>query len=274
MTSSQQPQPSLEERLQTVRDGIKLMAEAARPSLAESLRIARDAVRSLDGAIAGGLRRVERPPGVSGLYVIVDPQFCKGRHAVLVAEQALRGGASVIQWRDKRRDKGDQLAEVEALRQLCERYVALLIVNDHVDLAIAANAGGVHIGQHDLPVGAVRKMAPPGFVVGCSTNNPDEARQAQSDGADYVAVGRVFASITKPDTRDASPETLGAVKSAVSIPVVAIGGITVDNVDQVIAAGADSAAVITAVCDADDIEEAALVISKRFEIAAERARGV
>lgn len=271
MTSdSESPSPSMEERIQSVREGIKLMAEMARPSLAESLKLARDAVRNIDVAIVGGLRKIEQPARVAGLYVIVDPAFCKGRDAVLVAEQALRGGASVIQWRDKRRDKGDQLAEVQALRQLCDRYVALLIVNDHVDLAIAAGAGGVHVGQHDLPIGAVRRMAPAGFVVGCSTNNPDEARQAQTDGADYVAVGRVFPSTTKPDTRDATLETIRDVKAAVSIPVVAIGGITADNVDQVIAAGADAAAVITAVCEADDVEEAALIISKRFDIAAQR----
>lgn len=268
MTSdSESPPPSLEERLQTVREGIKLMAEVARPSLTESLKLARDAVRSLDVAIAGGLRKIDQPTPVAGLYVIVDPDFCKGRDPVLVAEQALRGGATVIQWRDKRRDKGDQLAELQSLRQLCDRYVALLIVNDHVDLAIAAGAGGVHVGQRDLPIRSVRKMAPAGFVVGCSTNNPEEAQEAQASGADYIAVGRVFPSSTKSNTRDADPETVRSVKNAVSIPVVAIGGITADNVDQVIAAGADAAAVITAVCEAEDVEEAALIISKRFEIA-------
>ncbi len=272
--SASEPQPSFEERLQSVREGIKLVAEAARPGVAESLKLARDALRSLDVAAAAGLRKVEQPPHVAGLYVIVDPAFCKGRDAVLVAEQALRGGASVIQWRDKQRDKGDQLLDLRALRQLCDRYVALLIVNDHIDLAIAAEAGGVHVGQHDLPVSAVRRIAPPGFVIGCSTNNPEEARRAQADGADYVAVGRVFASTTKAGTRDASPDTVRAVKSAVTMPVVAIGGITADNVDQVIAAGADAASVITSVCEAEDVEEAALIISKRFEMAADRMRQV
>jgi thiamine-phosphate diphosphorylase len=270
MSTEPETPPTLEERLQGLRDSIKLMAEVARPSVVESIKLARDAVRSLDGALAGGLHKIEQPAQVAGLYVIVDPDFCGGREPVLVAEQALRGGASVIQWRDKRRDKGDQLPELEALRKLCERYVALLIVNDHADLAIAAGADGVHVGQHDLSVGAVRRLAPAGFVIGCSTNNPDEAKQAQADGADYVAVGRVFPSTTKSDTRDASPETVAAVKQAISIPVVAIGGVTADNVDQVIAAGANAAAVITAVCEASDVEEAALFISKRFEIAAER----
>jgi thiamine-phosphate pyrophosphorylase len=207
---------------------------------------------------------------LSGLYLIVDPEHCKGRDPLLVAEQALRGGAAIIQWRDKRRDKGDQLPIVLALRELCDRYVALLVVNDHVDLALAAGAGGVHVGQHDLPISAVRAIVPADFVVGCSTNNPAEARQAQEDGADYVAVGRVFPSSTKADTREASPDTVRNVKQTITIPVVAIGGITPENVDMVIAAGADAAAVITAVCESEDVEEEALVISKRFELAAER----
>jgi thiamine-phosphate pyrophosphorylase len=268
MSTESEAQPSLEERLIALRDGVKLMAVVARPSLAESLRLARDAVRNLDTAIAGGLRKIEKPPAVAGLYVIVDPAFCHGRDPVLVAEQALRGGAGIIQWRDKQRDKGEQLAPLEQLRKLCDRYVALLIVNDHIDLAIASGADGAHVGQHDLPVAAARKMAPAGFIVGCSTNNPEEAREAQTAGADYVAVGRVFSSITKPETRDASPETVRAVKSAVTLPIVAIGGITADNVDEVIAAGADAAAVITSVCEADDVEEAALILSKKFEAAA------
>jgi thiamine-phosphate pyrophosphorylase len=271
---SQEPEsnPGIEERLQTVRDGVKLVAHVARPGLTESLKLAREALRNLDSAVAGGLRLMKERQSLSGLYFILDPEHCKGRDPLAVAEQALRGGATVVQWRDKRRDKGEQLPIVSSLRELCDRYVALLIINDHVDLALAARAGGVHVGQHDLPLTAVRSLVPAEFVVGCSTNNPEEALQAQRDGADYVAVGRVFASSTKTGTRDASPETVREVKKAVTIPVVAIGGITPDNVDEVIRAGADAAAVITAVGEADDVEEAALVISKRFELVTEERK--
>ncbi len=272
MTPNSEPTPSLEERIQSMVENAKLMADVARPSLADSLRAARQALKSLDAAVVGGLRRLEESPRVGGLYVIVDPSFCKGRDPLQVAEAALDGGAAVVQWRDKQRDKGDQLPAVRALRQLCERYAALLIVNDHVDLALAAQAGGVHVGQHDLPVAEVRRLVPATFAVGCSTNNPDEARRAQADGADYVAVGRVFASSTKAETRDASPETVRSVKAAVSLPVVAIGGITAENVQQVIDAGADAAAVITAICEAEDVEVAALAISRQFERAAERSQ--
>jgi thiamine-phosphate pyrophosphorylase len=272
MAEEPESSPGIEERLQTVRDGFKLMAQAARPGLAESLRLAREALHTIDSAVAGGLRRVEAPRSVAGLYVVLDPEHCKGRDPISVATQALEGGATVIQWRDKTRDKGDQLPQVRALRELCSRYLALLIVNDHVDVALIAGADGVHVGQHDLPVADVRRIVPADFIVGCSTNNPDEARQAQDAGASYVAVGRVFPSGSKANTREASPETVRQVKQAVTVPVIAIGGITLENVDEVIAAGADAAAVIAAVCEADDVEEAAIVLSKRFEVAEERRR--
>lgn len=272
MAEEQDSGPRIEERLQTVRDGFKMMAQAARPGLTESLKLAREALHTLDSAVAGGLRKVGAPRTVAGLYVVLDPAHCKDRDPIAVATQALEGGATMIQWRDKVRDKGDQLPTLRALRELCSRYLALLIVNDDVDLALIAGADGVHVGQHDLPVAEVRRIVPIDFIVGCSTNNPEEAHQAQDDGAGYVAVGRVFPSATKAGTRDANPETVRRVKETVSIPVVAIGGITLENVDEVIAAGADAAAVITAVCEADDVEEAALVLSKRFEVAEAKRR--
>lgn len=270
MSNEQDANPGLEERLQSVREGLRVVTQVARPGLTESLKLARDALRTLDTAVSGGLRRIEARRAIAGLYAIIDPQHCKGRDPLTVAEQALAGGAAIVQWRDKTRVKGDQLPIIRALRDLCARHVALLIVNDHVDLALIAGADGVHLGQQDLPVAGVRAIVPPEFIIGCSTNNPDEAQRAERDGANYVAVGRVFPSTTKANTRDASPTTVRLVKRAVGVPVVAIGGITPDNVDQVIDAGADAAAVITAISEADDPEEIALVISKRFEIAAER----
>jgi thiamine-phosphate pyrophosphorylase len=266
------PGSNLEDVFRNLREGVGVVAQATRPGVVESLRLTRGALRTVDSAVAEGIRKLQQRQPITGLYLILDPEHCGGRDPIQVAEKALRGGAAVVQWRDKRRDKGDQLPAMRALRNLCDRYLALLIANDHVDLALAARADGVHVGQHDLPVASVRKMVPPGFVVGCSTNNAGEARQAQEDGADYIAVGQVFPSTTKAGTRDASVETVRQVRSVVSVPVVAIGGISADNVDQVIAAGADAAAIITAVCEADDVEQEALAISKRFERAIDDAR--
>jgi thiamine-phosphate diphosphorylase len=208
---------------------------------------------------------------ISGLYVIIDPQQTRGRDPVEVARQALHGGARILQWRDKTRDKGEQLPEARSIRELCREHNALFIVNDHVDLALACAADGAHLGREDLPVNTVRPWTPAGFLLGVSTNNADEARQAERDGADYVAVGSIFPTGSKETTRPASPERLREVKQAVGIPVVAIGGINEDNVAQVLEAGADAVAVISAVCGADDVEEAARRLVAQFERRGNRA---
>ncbi len=201
---------------------------------------------------------------IHGLYVIIDPDACAGRSAVDVARLALEGGASVVQWRDKRRDKGEQLADARAVRALCDDHKACFIVNDHVDLALAVGADGVHLGQRDLPPEVVRPLAPAAFIVGVSTNNVEEARRAQAAGASYIAVGSIFPTGSKEVTRPASRELLREVKAAVDVPVVAIGGIDAANINQVLAAGADAAAVISAVCAAADPRAAAQELAEQF----------
>ena len=133
-----------------------------------------------------------------------------------------------------------------------------------MDLALAVGADGVHVGQKDLPVAVVRRLVVPHMIIGASTNNPDEARRAEADGADYVSVGRLFETGSKADTRPATAETIRAVKAVVSVPVCAIGGINETNIDEVIDAGADMAAVIGAVCAADDPREAARRLAAGF----------
>ncbi len=199
-----------------------------------------------------------------GLYLIIDPEVAGARDEVEVARQAIKGGARLVQLRDKRRQKGLQLPVAEALLRLCRERGALFIVNDHVDLALAVGSHGVHVGQKDLPVAVVRRLVPRGMIVGCSTNNAEEARRAEADGADYVSVGRLFPTGSKEDTRPATLETLRAVKAAVSVPVCAIGGIDESNIDAVIAAGADMAAVIAAVTAAPNVREAARRLAWRF----------
>jgi thiamine-phosphate diphosphorylase len=198
---------------------------------------------------------------IAGLYVIIDPAACVGRSAVDVARLALEGGASLLQWRDKLRDKGDQLADARAIAALCRRHGALFIANDHADLAIAAGAHGVHLGQHDLPIETVRPIVGPGMIIGVSTNNAAEARAAEAAGADYIAVGAIFATSSKDVTRPASIERLRQVKAAVRVPVIAIGGISAENIRAVVDAGADGAAVISAVCGAADPRAAAAALA-------------
>ena len=204
------------------------------------------------------------PDKLRGLYVIIDPALVPARDEVQIARAALDGGARLIQLRDKTREKGLQLPVAKALQRLCRERGALFIVNDHVDLALAAGADGVHVGQKDLPVAVVRALVPREMVIGCSTNNAEEARRAQAGGADYVSVGRLFPTGSKDDTRPATTETLRAVKATVSLPVCAIGGINEANIDDALAAGADMAAVIAAVIAAPDVAAAARRLAGQF----------
>ncbi len=192
-----------------------------------------------------------------GLYVILDPAVCSGGEVWPVAVAALRAGVGWLQYRDKLREKGRQLADLERILPLCREHGATLVVNDHADLAAVAGAAGVHVGQKDLPVRAVRSLLGPAAVVGTSTNNPDEARAAEAAGASYVAVGCLFPTTTKHDTRPAGLETVKAVRGAVRVPVVGIGGITAATAALVLRAGADGVVVSSAVCAAPDPEAAA-----------------
>jgi thiamine-phosphate diphosphorylase len=158
-----------------------------------------------------------------------------------------------------------QLPVAEALAALCRETRVPLIINDDVDLALVVGADGVHLGQKDLPVAAVRRIVPEQWLVGASTNNVDEARQAVADGASYVSVGNLFGTTSKVDTRPATLEMLQAVKSAVRVPVCAIGGINAASIRSVVDTGADMAAVISAIMLADDPRQAAQEMATAFE---------
>ena len=208
--------------------------------------------------------RMIKPSILRGLYVIIDPEVAGGRPEEEIARLAVEGGATIIQLRDKGREKGAQLEVARRLMRVCSTPNLRLIINDHADLALAAGADGVHLGQKDLPVATVRRRLWRDGIIGCSTNNVEEALRAQADGASYVSVGRLFPTTSKHDTRPAAPETIRAIKAAVSIPVAAIGGITEDNIDAVLAAGADMVAVVSAVVAAPDVREAARRLADRI----------
>ncbi len=200
-----------------------------------------------------------------GLYVIIDPEVARGRDEAEIAREAIAGGARMIQLRDKTRAQDAQLPVARRLADVCGGNGAVFFINDDVELALAVGADGVHVGQTDLPVAAMRERAGPDLLIGASTNNVEEALQAEADGADYVSVGRLFPTGSKADTRPATLDTLRAVKAAVSIPVCAIGGISESNIDAVIEAGADIASVIAAVVAAPDVREAARALALRFD---------
>lgn len=203
--------------------------------------------------------RSERIQKVRGLYVIVDPEATRGRDVVEVAEAALRGGASVIQLRDKTRDKGEVLEIARTIKGLCDKYGGLFIVNDDADIALLSEAHGLHVGQTDLPVGEARRVLAPEQIIGRSNNGTGEALESEAQGADYLAVGAVYSTTTmgKSGRTAVGPEMIRRVKDAVSAPVVAIGGINAGNIADVARAGADCICVVSAVTFADDVEGAA-----------------
>lgn len=202
---------------------------------------------------------------VQGLYVILDPQFCQSYTEVEAAQALIKGGVSIIQWRDKVRDKGEQLPIVREINRLCAEAGVLSIVNDHLDLALISNAGGLHLGQKDLPLPQVKPFISADNIVGVSNATYDEALRAEEEGADYIAVGSIYQTSSKEKTRPAGLETLRRVVEAVSAPVVAIGGINEGNIGPVLEAGADAVCVINAVMSAPDIEQAARKLVSRIE---------
>lgn len=233
---------------------------------------ARFDVYEIEQALAGRLLRQDRVQHVKGLYLILDPTATRGRPALEVLEEALTGGASVIQYRDKIHEKGVQLKTLAAARELCTHHGALLLINDDPDLAVACRADGVHLGQRDLPVAAARAILPHDAIIGVSAALLEEAVRADADGADYVAVGSIYATISKADTRPAGLATLRQVRAQVQRPLVAIGGINEENLEPVLAAGANAIAVISAVCGAGSPRAAARRLSEKIREHAETLR--
>ena len=218
--------------------------------------------RALDDAVSriGVAMRQAQADRIRGLYVIIDPEVTGGRDPLDIARAAVNGGARMLQLRDKLRDKGEQLPLGIALRDLCAANDALLIINDHADLAAALGPEhvGLHVGQTDLPVAEARKILAPGQVLGRSNREIDLILESQQMGADHVAFGAMYTTTTKQVTRaPQGPERLKQARAAAQVPLVAIGGITAENVAPVVEAGADAICVTAAVGSAPNPEAAA-----------------
>ena len=218
-----------------------------------------EAIRYRWYAVEQRVARTLRPAGrfaAVRLYVLITESAC--RHPwERTAEQAIAGGADALQLREKTLDGGELLARARRFVALCRRHDVLSVINDRPDVAILSGADGVHVGQDDLPAADARALLGPGKIVGVSTHELTHAERAVTDGADYVGVGPVFRSTTKP--REISPGLpyAAAVAKRVKIPAVAIAGITADNVRQVMATGVRAVAVTAAVTGADDVAAAA-----------------
>lgn len=190
-----------------------------------------------------------------GLYAITDSRLLVDGRLLPYAEAALRGGARLLQYRDKSGNDSTRLREAGALRELCERHGATLIINDDAELAARLGAG-LHLGQEDGSLATARALLGGRAIIGATCHASLElAAQARRDGASYVAFGRFFNSNTKPGAPSATPEILAQARQATSLPIVAIGGVTVDNAPQLIAGGADLVAVIHALFAAESAAE-------------------
>ena len=200
------------------------------------------------------LARTLRPAGPFSdvrLYILITETCCR-RPWLAAAEEVLQGGADCLQLREKGLDAGELLRRARELVALCHRYRKPCIINDRPDLAILSGADGVHVGQDDLPAIEARKLIGPDKILGVSTHRIDQARQAVLDGADYVGVGPIFKSSTKPRDFVAGLDYARQAASQIPIPALAIAGITTANVDEVLATGIRAVAVTAAVLDSDD----------------------
>ena len=221
--------------------------------VAQALRV----LARAEQKVAGDMRAVTAS-AIQGLYVIVDSNVTKDRPVVEIAEATLKGGASVLQLRDKTADKGEVLSTALQLKAMCEEHGSLFVMNDDADVARSSDAHGLHVGQTDLPVPEARRLLAAHQLVGSSNNNLEQAMLSQGQGVDYMAVGAVYPTGTmgKGDRNIVGIELVSKVKELVAQPVVAIGGIGDGNIAEVVRAGADCVCVVSAVTLADDPEAA------------------
>ena len=198
-----------------------------------------------------------RPYSLSGLYIILDPSVCPARPLVEVLTAAAEAGASLFQYRNKTASMKEAYVEAVVLRQAAAKAGVLFIVNDRCDLALAVDADGVHLGQGDLPLDLARKVMGPDKLIGISTHNPDQVREATAGKPDYLGFGPIFRPGSKQDHDPVvGLEGLRAMRRLTSLPVFAIGGIQIDQAGEAMCAGANGVAVISAILKAPDISHA------------------
>ena len=191
------------------------------------------------------------------LYAVTDRAWLGDKTLSWQVEESLKGGATMIQLREKHLDHENFLKEAKEIKELCRKYQVPFLINDDVDLAVEVDADGVHVGQHDMEAGEVRKKIGPNRILGVSAQTVEQALLAQQAGADYLGVGAVFPTGTKDDADAVSIQTLGEICRAVNIPVVAIGGIGQHNVMQLAGSGICGIAVVSAIYAQTDIQNAA-----------------
>lgn len=197
------------------------------------------------------------------VYLVTDEACLGGRDLITCVRQALEGGVCCVQYRAKDAAGGKMYIEALALKHLCDEFEVPLIINDRLDIAQAVGAAGVHLGQSDLPCGVARKILGADYIIGVSAHNVSEALQAVRDGASYLGCGAVFGTSTKADVTALGLDNLRAIRQAVDIPIVGIGGVTAVNYALVRQTGADGAAIVSGILAQADIRLASAHIKEQ-----------
>jgi thiamine-phosphate pyrophosphorylase len=249
----------LSEALRSIEEFLKTIS----PADAAAVETLRYRGYDVEQRLARSLRPADRFASVR-LYVLVTERHCRGGDWLAAGEAALAGGADCLQLREKELDGGELLRRARLFVELCRRYNALSIINDRADVAFLAGADGVHVGQQDLPAREARRIVGPGKIVGVSTHALSQARQAVADGADYIGVGPVFHSATKPREILPGLELARQIAAEITVPAVAIAGIALQNVDEVLQTGVRAVAVCAAVMEQDDVAAAARAFKERL----------
>lgn len=190
------------------------------------------------------------------LYAVTDRMWLAGRTLAHDVEEALKGGVTMVQLREKKLGDQDFLAEAFEIKALCKQYNVPFIINDNVEVALACDADGIHLGQHDMDALKVRERLGDDKIIGISAQTVEQAKKAVACGADYLGVGAVFTTSTKPDANVISFDTLKAICTAVDVPICAIGGIDDNNIKDLSGSGIDGVALVSAIFAQDNIKEA------------------
>ena len=204
------------------------------------------------------------------LYAVTDRAWVGKQTLLEQIEDALKGGATFIQLREKKLDEDSFVEDAIQVRDLCHKYNVPLIINDNVEVALKSGADGVHVGIEDTPVAEIRKRVPADFIIGATCKTVEQAKIAEASGADYMGVGAVFPSPTKTNAVRITNAQLHEIVSAVSIPAVAIGGISYDNVCEIKGSTVSGVAVVSAIFGAEDIEKATTLLKERVKAVVEK----
>ena len=197
------------------------------------------------------------------LYAVTDRSWTQNQTLYDQIEAALKGGVTIVQLREKNLPEDEFVAEAIRVKELCSRYNVPLIINDNADVALKSGADGVHVGIEDTPVAELRQKVGKDFIIGATAKTVEQAQSAEKAGADYLGVGAVFPSPTKKNAIRITAEKLKEICSSVSVPAVAIGGISLDNVSEIKGCGMSGIAVVSAIFASDDIQKAASELKEK-----------